>query len=79
MIANIDTRPPVVAYYRMSSKKQDKSIPATIESGFGFVACDNPHASPLSIHILAAVAEAEAKAKRLPAAVCTPERNHGRW
>lgn len=58
MIANIDTRPPVVAYYRMSSKKHDKSIPATIESGCDFAVCDNPHASPLSIHILAAVAEA---------------------
>jgi DNA invertase Pin-like site-specific DNA recombinase len=32
-----------------------------MESGVDFVACDNPHATPLLIHILAAVAEHEAK------------------
>lgn len=33
-----------------------------MESGVEFVACDNPHATRLTIHILAAVAEYEAKA-----------------
>jgi DNA invertase Pin-like site-specific DNA recombinase len=33
-----------------------------MEAGIEFVACDNPHASRLTIHILAAVAEYEAKA-----------------
>ena len=33
-----------------------------MESGVDFVACDNEHANRLTIHILAAVAEAEAKA-----------------
>ena len=33
-----------------------------LESGVEFVACDNPSANRLTIHILAAVAEAEAKA-----------------
>ena len=32
-----------------------------MEAGTPFVACDNPHATPLTIHILAAVAEDEAK------------------
>jgi DNA invertase Pin-like site-specific DNA recombinase len=32
-----------------------------MESGADFVACDNPHANRLTIHILAAVAEDEAK------------------
>ena len=32
-----------------------------MESGVGFVACDNPNATPLTIHILAAVAEDEAR------------------
>jgi DNA invertase Pin-like site-specific DNA recombinase len=32
-----------------------------MESGVDFVACDNPHANRLTIHILAAVAEDEAK------------------
>ena len=34
---------------------------ALMESGADFVACDNPHANRLTIHILAAVAEDEAK------------------
>jgi hypothetical protein len=33
-----------------------------MESGVDFVACDNPHATPVLIHILAAFAEYEAKA-----------------
>lgn len=33
-----------------------------MESGVDFVACDNPHANRLTVHILAAVAEAEALA-----------------
>jgi DNA invertase Pin-like site-specific DNA recombinase len=33
-----------------------------MESGVEFIACDNPHANRLTIQILAAVAEAEAKA-----------------
>ena len=32
-----------------------------MESGVDFVACDNPHANKLTIHILAAVAEDEAR------------------
>lgn len=32
-----------------------------LESGVDFVACDNPHANRLTVHILAAVAEDEAK------------------
>lgn len=32
-----------------------------MEAGTPFVCCDNPHATPLTIHILAAVAEDEAK------------------
>ena len=34
---------------------------ALMESGIDFVACDNPHATRLTIHILAAVAEDEAR------------------
>jgi DNA invertase Pin-like site-specific DNA recombinase len=37
-------------------------LSAIMESGIEFVACDNPHANRLTLHILAAVAEAEAKA-----------------
>jgi len=33
-----------------------------MESGIDFVACDNPHANQLTVHILAAVAEEEARA-----------------
>lgn len=34
---------------------------ALMEAGADFVACDNPHANPLTIHILAAIAEHEAR------------------
>lgn len=37
-------------------------VSALMESGVSFVCCDNPNANPLTIHILAAVAEDEAKA-----------------
>jgi DNA invertase Pin-like site-specific DNA recombinase len=37
-------------------------LSALMESKVPFVACDNPHANKLTIHILAAVAEAEAEA-----------------
>jgi DNA invertase Pin-like site-specific DNA recombinase len=37
-------------------------LSALIESKVDFVACDNQHANTLTLHILAAVAEAEAKA-----------------
>ena len=40
------------------------SRPAPWESGVDFVACDNPHANRLTIHILAAVAEDD-EAKRI--------------
>src|SRR5262245_41996714 len=36
-------------------------LSALMESKVQFVCCDNPHATPLTIHILAAVAEDEAK------------------
>src|SRR5215831_8110669 len=36
-------------------------ISGLMESGVPFLACDNPHATPLLIHILAAVAEDERK------------------
>ena len=36
-------------------------VSALMESGADFVACDNPHANRLTIHILAAVAEDEAR------------------
>ena len=36
-------------------------LSALMESGVDFVACDNPHANRLTIHILAAVAEDEAR------------------
>jgi DNA invertase Pin-like site-specific DNA recombinase len=36
-------------------------IATLMNSGIDFVCCDNPHATPLTIHILAAVAEDEAK------------------
>jgi DNA invertase Pin-like site-specific DNA recombinase len=37
-------------------------LAALMESKLPFVACDNPHATPFTLHILAAVAEHEAKA-----------------
>lgn len=37
-------------------------LSALMDSSVPFVACDNPHANRLTLHILAAVAEAEAKA-----------------
>lgn len=36
-------------------------LSALMESGVDFIACDNPHANRLTIHILAAVAEDEAR------------------
>ena len=36
-------------------------LSALMEAGVEFVACDNPHANRLSVHILAAVAEDEAR------------------
>src|SRR5262249_54384686 len=37
-------------------------VSGLMESGVDFVACDNPHATPLLVHILASVAEHEASA-----------------
>jgi DNA invertase Pin-like site-specific DNA recombinase len=37
-------------------------VSAIMEAKADFVACDNPHANALTLHVLAAVAEAEAKA-----------------
>ena len=46
---------------------------ALMESDVDFVACDNPHANRLTIHILAAVAEAEAVAiSERTKAACLP-------
>jgi DNA invertase Pin-like site-specific DNA recombinase len=39
-----------------------KFLATVMDSGANFVACDNPQANRLTLHILAAVAEAEAKA-----------------
>jgi DNA invertase Pin-like site-specific DNA recombinase len=36
-------------------------LSALMESKVDFIACDNPHATPFTVHILAAVAEHEAK------------------
>jgi DNA invertase Pin-like site-specific DNA recombinase len=36
-------------------------LSALLENGFDFVACDNPHVNRLTLHILAALAEHEAK------------------
>src|SRR5262245_27009265 len=36
-------------------------VSGLMESGVPFIACDNRHATPFTIHILAAVAEHEAK------------------
>jgi DNA invertase Pin-like site-specific DNA recombinase len=37
-------------------------VSALMESGVPFVACDNPHATRLTVHILAAIGEEEARA-----------------
>lgn len=49
---------------------------ALMESGVDFVACDNPHATRLTIHILAAVAEDEARriSERTKAALAAARR-----
>jgi DNA invertase Pin-like site-specific DNA recombinase len=39
-------------------------ISSLMESGVDFVACDNPHATRLTIHILAAAAEHESTSAR---------------
>ena len=64
-------------------------LAALMESKVDFVACDNPHANRLTLHILAAVAEAEAKAisERTTAALKAAKRRgvalgsarHGHW
>jgi DNA invertase Pin-like site-specific DNA recombinase len=50
VIAKLDRLAPNVAF-----------VSALMESGVDFVACDNPHANRLTVHILAAVAEDEAR------------------
>src|SRR6266478_1021413 len=51
-------------------------ISSLLESGVDFVACDNPHATRFTIHILAAVAEHEAQAisQRTRAALAAAKR-----
>jgi DNA invertase Pin-like site-specific DNA recombinase len=55
-------------------------LAALMESGVDFVACDQPHANRLTIHILAAVAEDEAKriSDRTVAALAAYKRRGGR-
>jgi DNA invertase Pin-like site-specific DNA recombinase len=52
-----------------------------LESGVDFVACDNPHANRLTIHILAAMAEHEAKVigERTKAALAATRPGAGNW
>ena len=49
---------------------------ALLESGIDFICCDNPHANRLTIHILAAVAEDEARriSERTKAALAAAKR-----
>jgi DNA invertase Pin-like site-specific DNA recombinase len=51
-------------------------VSALMESGCEFIACDNPHATRLTIHILAAVAEDEARriSERTKAALSAAKR-----
>lgn len=44
-------------------------LDALMESGVRFVACDNPTANELTIHILVAVAQAKAISERTKAAL----------
>ncbi len=47
---------------KLDRLSRDVAFPADLlEGGADFVACDNPHAHRLTVHILAAVAEDEAK------------------
>lgn len=52
-----------------------------MESGVNFVACDNPNATPFTLHILAAVAEHEAKmiSARTKAALQAKLARDGEW
>ena len=52
-------------------------VSTLMESGCEFVCCDNPHATRLTIHILAAVAEDEARriSERTKAALAAAKRN----
>ena len=53
-----------------------RSLQTLMESGVDFVCCDNPHANRLTIHILAAVAEDEARriSERTKAALAAAKR-----
>ncbi len=53
----------VLVVAKLDRLARDVLFTATLmNSGIEFVACDNPHANRLTIHVLAAVAECEAKA-----------------
>lgn len=59
-------------------------VSSLMESGVEFVACDNPHATKLTIHILAAVAENEREliSRRTKDALAVVKRHiaeHGYW
>lgn len=59
-------------------------VSSLMEAGIEFVACDNPHATKLTIHILAAVAENEREmiSRRTKDALAVVQRHiveHGSW
>ena len=54
--------PPWSSPSSTGSRRNVAFLSALMEAEVDFVCCDNPHANPFTIHILAAVAEDEAQA-----------------